>query len=41
MDNSVCAFFAYAVNDGKKYNAIYDNIDVVISVGYRVNLKRV
>ena len=41
MDNSVCAFFAHAVNDWKEYNAKYYNKAVVISVGYRVNLKRV
>lgn len=41
MGDSVCAFSAHAVNDGKEYNAKYYNIDVVISVGYRENLKRV
>ena len=41
MYDSVCAFFAHTVNDGKEYNAKYYNIDVVISLGYRVNFKRV
>lgn len=41
MGDLVCAFSAHAVNDGKEYNAKYYNIDVVISVGYRENLKRV
>ena len=39
MDDSVCAFFAHTENDGREYNVKYYNLDVVILVGYRVNLK--
>ena len=37
--NSVVAFFATTANDGKTYNVAYYNLDLIISVGYRVNLK--
>ena len=40
LENSVCAFFAHTANDGKVYNVKYYNLDVVISVGYRVKSKR-
>lgn len=40
MEESVCAFFAHTANDGKIYNVKYYNLDVVISVGYRVKSKR-
>ena len=39
-ENSVCAFFAHTANDGKAYNVKYYNLDVIISVGYRVKSKR-
>ena len=39
-EDSVCAFFAHTANDGKIYNVKYYNLDVVISVGYRVKSKR-
>ena len=39
-ENSVCAFFAHTANDGKVYNIKYYNLDVVISVGYRVKSER-
>ena len=39
-EESVCAFFAHTANDGKVYNVRYYNLDVVISVGYRVKSKR-
>ena len=35
-DNSVVANFATTATDGKVYNVEYYNLDVVISVGYRV-----
>ncbi|MCF0129576.1 MAG: virulence RhuM family protein [Pseudobutyrivibrio sp.] len=34
--DSVWAKFAYTASDGKKYNVDYYNLDVIISVGYRV-----
>ena len=38
--NSVWAKFAYTAADGKKYNVDYYNLDVIISVGYRVKSRR-
>lgn len=38
-DNSVVANFATTANDGKNYMVEYYNLDVVISVGYRVKSK--
>ena len=38
--NSVVANFATTATDGKKYNVEYYNLDVIISVGYRVKSKR-
>ena len=37
---SVWAKFAYTATDGKVYNVDYFNLDVIISVGYRVKSKR-
>jgi hypothetical protein len=37
--NSVVAFFATTATDGKKYNVEHYNLDVILSVGYRVNSK--
>ena len=37
---SVWAKFAYTASDGKNYNVDYYNLDVIISVGYRVKSKR-
>ncbi len=34
--HSVVAFFATTAIDGKSYNVEYYNLDVIISVGYRV-----
>ena len=38
--NSVVAFFATTASDGKTYNVEYYNLDVIISVGYRVKSQR-
>ena len=38
--NSVCANFAHTANDGKTYDVTYYNLDVIISVGYRVKSQR-
>ena len=34
--NQVCSFFEHSANDGKIYNTQYYNLDMIISVGYRV-----
>lgn len=39
-ENSVCSFFEHTAEDGKTYNVQYYNLDMIISVGYRVNSKR-
>lgn len=36
---SVCANFAHTASDGKTYQVQYYNLDVILSVGYRVNSK--
>lgn len=38
--NSVCAKFAHTATDGKIYTSNFYNLDMIISVGYRVNSKR-
>ena len=38
--NSVCANFAHTAPDGKTYKVDYYNLDVIISVGYRVKSQR-
>ena len=38
--NSVVANFATTASDGKVYQVAYYNLDVVISVGYRVKSQR-
>ena len=40
LDNSVCAKIAHTASDGKKYDIKHYNLDMIISVGYRVNSKR-
>lgn len=37
IENSVCANFAHTAKDGKTYQTKYYNLDMIISVGYRVN----
>jgi hypothetical protein len=37
---SVCANFAHTAADGKTYQTQFYNLDMIISVGYRVNSKR-
>jgi len=39
-ENSVCAIFAHTAPDGKTYKTKFYNLDLIISVGYRVNSKR-
>jgi len=36
LDNSVVAKFATTAKDGKNYNVDYYNLDMIISIGYRV-----
>ena len=36
LDNSVIAKYATTASDGKKYQIDYYNLDMIISVGYRV-----
>ncbi len=38
--NSVVAFFATTAADGKVYKVEYFNLDLILSVGYRVNSKK-
>jgi len=40
VKNSVWAKFAHTADDGKKYQVDYYNLDVIISVGYRVKSVR-
>ncbi len=39
-ENSVCAIFAHTASDGKTYNTKFYNLDLIISVGYRVNSQK-
>jgi prophage maintenance system killer protein len=39
-EKSVCANFAHTAADGKTYQTNYYNLDVIISIGYRVNSKQ-
>lgn len=39
-EKSVCAIFAHTASDGKVYRVQYYNLDMIISVGYRVNSSR-
>ncbi|MDD2269332.1 MAG: RhuM family protein, partial [Eubacteriales bacterium] len=38
--DSVVAFFATTATDGKTYKVVFYNLDMIISVGYRVNSLR-
>ena len=40
QENAVCSFFEHTAEDGKKYQVQYYNLDMIISVGYRVKSKR-
>lgn len=40
VKDSVWAKFAYTASDGKEYNVDFYNLDVIISVGYRVKSQR-
>ena len=39
-ENSVCRNFRHTANDGKTYDKQYYNLDVIISVGYRVTRQK-
>jgi len=39
-EDSVCAIFAHTASDGKTYQTKFYNLDVIVSVGYRVNSKQ-
>ena len=39
-ETAVCSFFEHTAGDGKKYTVQYYNLDMIISIGYRVNSKR-
>jgi prophage maintenance system killer protein len=39
IQDAVCAKFAHTANDGKTYNVAHYNLDVIISVGYRIKSK--
>ena len=38
-EKAVCSFFEHTGNDGKTYNVQFYNLDMIISVGYRVKSK--
>ena len=38
-EDAVCSFFEHTAEDGKKYKVQYYNLDMIISVGYRVKSK--
>ena len=40
VENSVCRNFRHTADDGKTYDTQYYNLDVIISVGYRVKSQR-
>lgn len=38
--SEVCSFFEHTSTDNKKYKTQYYNLDMIISVGYRINSKQ-
>jgi len=38
-ENSVCKKFLHTAADGKNYEVTYYNLDMIISLGYRINSK--
>ena len=40
VEQAVCANYARTAGDGKTYQTVYYNLDVIISVGYRVKSQR-
>src|SRR5512136_2210824 len=40
VEKAVCASYAHTAADGKTYQTVYYNLDVIISVGYRVKSHR-
>lgn len=40
VQESVCSFFEHTASDGKKYTIQYYNLDMILSVVYRVKSKR-
>ena len=40
VESAVCATYAQTAADGKNYQTVYYNLDVIISVGYRVKSHR-
>lgn len=39
-EKSVCSILEYTAPDNKKYKTKYYNLDMIISIGYRVNSKK-
>ena len=39
-ENSVCKEFLHTASDGKNYKTKYYNLDVIIAVRFKVNVKR-
>ena len=39
-ENSVCSILEYTASDNKKYKTKYYNLDMIISIGYRINSKK-
>jgi len=38
--DSVCAKIAHTAEDEKTYQSLFYNLDIILSVGYRINSKR-